>query len=63
MTNPLRHYKKFLRKNGYAIPPDDRDVVYRVRAIMKVRFPCGWRESFLASGGVILHSPKQEKQQ
>lgn len=45
MTN-LTHYRKFLRNNGYPIPADPRDVVHTVRAIMRVRFPCGWRESF-----------------
>lgn len=60
MTN-LNHYRKFLRAHGYPIPADDRDVVHTVRAIMRVKFPCGWRESFLASGGLLTNSMEQNK--
>ena len=59
--NDLRHYKKFLAANNYPIPTDDRDVVCTVRAIMKVRFPCGWRESFVANGGVLLSVMEQNR--
>ena len=61
MTDNLRHYKKFIKSNGYPIPADDRDVVYTVRAIIKVKFPCGWRESFVANGGVLLSGMEQNK--
>lgn len=60
--NSLRHYKKFLAANNYPIPADDRDVVHTVRAIMRVRFPPrGWRESFVANGGVLLSGVEQNK--
>lgn len=36
MTN-LNHYHRFLKRNGYPIPADPRDVVHTVRAIMRVR--------------------------
>ena len=61
MTSSLIHYKKFLKSNGYPIPADDRDVVYTVRAIMKYRFPHGWRESFVESGGVLLSGVEQNE--
>ena len=59
--NNLTHYRRFLRINDYPIPADDRDVVHIVRAIMKHRFPCGWRESFVASGGVLLSGLEQNR--
>jgi len=60
-TVNINHYRRFLKSNGYPISADDRDVVHTVRAIMKVRFPCGWRESFVASGGVLLSGVEQNK--
>lgn len=55
----LNHYRKFLRKNGYAVPGNDNDVIYRVRAIMKARFPCGWSDHYKRHGGVLLSSIEQ----
>lgn len=59
MTN-LTQYRRFLRNNGYPIPADPRDVVHTVRAIMKARFPCGWREHADKYGSTIIHAPNGE---
>lgn len=59
MTDQLRHYRKFLRNHGYPVPADDRDVVHTVRAIMKVRFPCGWSDHYKRQGGVVLSGVEQ----
>lgn len=60
MTN-LTHYHRFLRANGYPIPADDRDVVHTVRSIMRVRFPCGWSDHYIANGGVLLSGVEQNE--
>lgn len=57
----ITHYKKFLRAHGYKIPADPRDVVYVVRAIMRVKFPCGWSDHYKRQGGVLLSGVKQNE--
>lgn len=57
----LNHLRNFLRKNGYKVPDNDNDVVHIARALMKVKFTCGWRESFVGQGGVLLSGMEQNK--
>lgn len=57
----LRHYRRFLKNNGYQIPADDRDVVHTVRAIMKARFPLGWSDHYKRYGGVLLSGVEQNE--
>lgn len=60
MTN-LPHYHRFLKRNGYPIPADPRDVVHTLRAIMRVRFPCGWSDHYKRHGGVLLSGVEQNR--
>ena len=57
----MQHLRNFLHANGYKVPDNDNDVVHIARALMKVKFPCGWRESFEKYGRVVLHAPGDMK--
>ena len=57
----MQHLRNFLHANGYKVPDNDNDVVHIARALMKVKFPRGWSDHFIASGGVLLSGVEQNK--